>query len=171
MKHLLRWPTHSCSVCGHESVASLDVFNDEPNCVIHCNFCGFEFLQPRPSFRQLQNYYDGYGTTKVSDEDFKFLFEQSLSYFRRFAKSVRFNSENVRNRKLLEVGFGHGASLLAAARLGFQAYGVDLDATAISSIERRAEQYQVRVHCFHGDVNCVTSDLQFDVIKASQVVE
>jgi cyclopropane fatty-acyl-phospholipid synthase-like methyltransferase len=85
--------------------------------------------------------------------------------------TVGINLETGRQLRFLEVGFGNGASLLAAAKCGFQAYGLDLDATAVASLERRAREYGLGVQCIHGDVSSLDQDLRFDIIKASQIIE
>ena len=161
----------ACSVCGQHDLQQLSVFDNGRDTVVHCDTCGMEFLQPTPSLDELQAYYSGYGTTQTSDEDFEFLFDRSLAYFKRFFTNADTGFNNGKSMKFLEVGFGHGASLVAAATLGFDAYGVDLDAEAIASVQERAKRYGTSVQCFHGDISSVDAGLSFDLIKASQVIE
>jgi 2-polyprenyl-3-methyl-5-hydroxy-6-metoxy-1,4-benzoquinol methylase len=129
-----------------------------------------EFLDPTPTIEELQAYYSGYGTTQISDAEFEFLFAESLTYLKRLARNSRIKRNGSKPR-FLEVGFGHGASLVAAASLGFEAYGVDLDAEAIKSLQERARKYGANLNCIHGDISSVSADLSFDLIKASQVIE
>jgi len=160
-----------CSVCGGTNLLRLNVFEDDNNWVAHCCSCEHEVLQPLPSPEEVQRYYDGYLSTQTPDEDVLFLYSHSLPYFQRFMNIAGLRMEDARELKLLEVGFGNGASLLAAAKFGFQTYGLDMDATAIASVERRAREYGLVVQCIHGDVRSLERDLRFDIIKASQVIE
>ena len=159
----------TCAVCGSTELTVHTVFLEARDTVVHCMGCGTEFLEPTPSIAELEAYYSGYGTTETSETEFEFLFTQARTYFKQLS-GLPINGSG-RKPKFLEVGFGHGASLVAAASLGFEAYGVDLDRAAIKSVVERAGKYGTAVKCIHGDINSVSSDLSFDLIKASQVIE
>lgn len=160
----------SCPACGSADLRELSVFNGEQTRIVHCKECKLELLQPRPSVDELRRYYDGYTTTQVTDAEFRFLFDHSLKYFKHRAVNGVTHSQNSRPR-YLEVGFGHGASLIAAATLGMESFGVDLDGAAICSVLKRAKEYGVNVTCTHGDISGLNRELFFDIIKASQIIE
>jgi 2-polyprenyl-3-methyl-5-hydroxy-6-metoxy-1,4-benzoquinol methylase len=160
-----------CAVCDTGKLVRLDVFEDDNHWVAHCCGCGQELLQPLPSPEALQEYYDGYSSGVMPDDDVSFLYSHSNAYFQRFIKGAGMESENLGDLRFLEVGFGNGARLLGAAKFGFKAYGVDLDPTAVATVQRRAREYGLVVHGFQGDISAVEGGLTFDIIKASQILE
>lgn len=65
----------------------------------------------------------------------------------------------------LDVGFGSGALLAAAAERGFEAYGVDLRREVVD--EMQALGYAA----FEGDVERISDDGAFDVVSLADVLE
>jgi 2-polyprenyl-3-methyl-5-hydroxy-6-metoxy-1,4-benzoquinol methylase len=159
-----------CFICKVGKCRILDVFEDGLHQVVHCTFCRQETIVPPPTLQDIKDYYQDYGTSKFSDRDFRFLFVHSLRYFEHFFQLCG-SSRQWQGTNFLEIGFGQGASLLAAACSGLQASGIDLDAECISRLEQRTIEYDLAVNLYCGEITDLPSRLSFDVIKASQVIE
>jgi SAM-dependent methyltransferase len=71
------------------------------------------------------------------------------------------------NISILELGCGPGANIWYLAREGFDAYGVDGSATAVSSCLERLEREHLTASVTVGDV----SDLQFDDARFDAVID
>jgi SAM-dependent methyltransferase len=72
----------------------------------------------------------------------------------------------------MEIGFGNGGSLLAAAKLGMPAYGSDLDEHNVGDVKRRAEEMGLKVNLQCKDANeYIDRGETFDLIRASHLIE
>jgi len=121
--------------------------------------------------QELRKYYEGYGTTKTPYDQVEFLIDKSVAYFEGFFVVTGFDRRNTPTSTFLEVGFGNGASLMAAAKLGFKAYGLDMDAECTRRVQEIACRHGQTVHSTIGEISSLDTWLKFDVIKASQVIE
>jgi len=124
-------------------------------------------VSPIPSSDLLHQYYDdfysGHLVQKELDE-YVNLAEKSLRH--QISTVYELGGHFGKKKKFLDVGFGGGHYLIAAAKLGFAVYGVEVDK---SSFER-ASKIGVKVY------NCQLNDApldndSFDLIKAMHVLE
>src|SRR5437870_1039680 len=160
-----------CFVCGSNKIRQFFPFDDESHWVDHCRHCKTEILRPLPTPQELRKYYEGYGTTKTPEDQVEFLIDKSVAYFEGFFDVTRFDRRSTATSTFLEVGFGNGASLMAAAKLGFKAYGLDMDPECTRRVQEIACQHAQTVHSTIGEISYLDPWLKFDVIKASQVIE
>jgi SAM-dependent methyltransferase len=78
----------------------------------------------------------------------------------------------LRGSRYLEVGFGNGASILAAAQLGMECSGFDLDPSNVADVSRRAKALDLDIRVWCGDANQGLEKREtYELIKSSQVIE
>lgn len=162
--------SEKCGICD-ANVRRLTPFEGE-TAVVSCTNCGTQSLRPLPTDAQLREHYRDYVITKTEDRQ---LFElislggQTLEYY--LSKTAL--TERRRNEiRFLEIGFGNGAGLFAASKLGLRAFGIDLDPVCVSNAKEFAQQHGFNVMCFEGTVSELKALRErYDLVKASQLLE
>jgi SAM-dependent methyltransferase len=160
----------SCNVCGadaYQSVSSVGEWN-----IGKCTRCGLIYLNPAPFFEPTQEFsavskgfqYTRYMHETITPKIFTYEREQLRCQLREIS---RLNGQTPPVIRYLDVGCGSGASVRAAADLGWQAVGVDIDPELI---ETGIKQHGADLRC--------TPFLQagfdagsFDFIRMRDVIE
>lgn len=163
-----------CPVC--QQAASLQVlhrFEQDPHYVVGCKVCTVQSILPHPTRAELREHYFNYQTTRTPDEQLPVLIERHGRLFEWLR--TRWQVPSNKHIRYLEVGFGNGSSLLAAAQMGMDAVGYDLDPNNVADVQRRAELLDVPVEVQRGDLNEAIEarerNEKFDFVKASQLIE
>lgn len=128
-----------------------------------CENCGLGFLNPRPSWEELEPYYSTqyaaytscHGATGTDDEVIRIA--KSSGCFRHIPVPS--------SKRLLDIGCGGGYFLRICAKLGAEVQGVE--PSPIAATEARAQGLPV----FQGMLGEFETDRKFDVITANQVLE
>lgn len=144
-----------CPACGHAGGRSRGRKNDFP--LFSCESCATLYTAHAPGIIQGQDYDSYYTAENLEVPAFidKRL-DEIVSTFERYRK----------NNRLLDVGFGAGSFLEAAARNNWQAFGVEVSQTAVEHVRERG--FEV----FSGELReAGYPDEYFDVIVASEVLE
>jgi 2-polyprenyl-3-methyl-5-hydroxy-6-metoxy-1,4-benzoquinol methylase len=160
-----------CPICGARDVARRSPFEAAQFWVIHCRACRHEAIRPLPSADEVRAFYSDYPTTQTASADVDFLVQRSLEFLRDFIARTELRDARLAELNFLELGFGNGASLFAAAKAGFRAHGIDLDASGVTRARSAAAQYGVRVECDATSIEAYRRDRPFHVVKASQIIE
>jgi SAM-dependent methyltransferase len=125
--------------------------------MITCDECGTLYAQRLPDAAEAMDYDSYYSPTNLSVSDF---------IQKRVEEIVAGFSGYRQTNRLLELGFGSGVMLRAAARAGWVAEGVEISRTATEYA--RAEGFKV----FCGDLSEAEYPAgYFDVIIASELLE
>jgi SAM-dependent methyltransferase len=160
-----------CPICGASDVTRCSPFEATQFWVISCRTCRHEAIRPLPSAEQLRHFYSGYPTTRTPVADLDFLVERSLEFLRDFVAATGLQARRLPELNYLELGFGNGASLFAAAQTGFRAHGIDLDPAGVARARERAAQYGLDIECEAASIEAYRTDRPFHVVKASQIIE
>jgi 2-polyprenyl-3-methyl-5-hydroxy-6-metoxy-1,4-benzoquinol methylase len=125
--------------------------------MITCSGCGTLYVERLPEATEAMDYDAYYTHENLSVSDFIHQrVEEIVAGFSSYRKANR----------LLEIGFGSGVMLRAAARAGWEAEGVEISRTATEHV--RAEGFKV----FCGDlVEAKYEGGYFDVVMASELLE
>jgi 2-polyprenyl-3-methyl-5-hydroxy-6-metoxy-1,4-benzoquinol methylase len=161
-----------CPIClTPASFKVVHHFEDNLHYVVACNRCSVQTILPHPTSRDVNEFYADYHVTRTPEEHMPFLINKSIDLFDHLRKEGYLPS-NFRTVRYLEAGFGNGASVLAAAQLGMQTFGFDLDPSNVADVLRRLKSMDLRAHVTHGDAHQVLDKGEtVDFIKASQIIE
>jgi len=160
-----------CPLChAASSISTVYRFEEDAHYVVACSTCLVQTILPHPSRTELTEFYENYHNTRTDDEVMPFLIAGNAELLADLRK--RYGVAAGSSVRYLEIGFGNGASLLAAAQAGFECVGLDLDPGNIADVERRAKQLGLEITLRAGDGNTdLSSDRAFHLIKASQLIE
>jgi 2-polyprenyl-3-methyl-5-hydroxy-6-metoxy-1,4-benzoquinol methylase len=160
-----------CPVCRQPATLQVSYrFEDDLHYVVGCKACTVQAIMPFPTRAELKEYYFNYQTTRTPEEEMPLLIARHVDLFQ-WLRS-RWQVPCTRDVRYMEVGFGNGASLLAAAQLGMNVSGYDLDPNNVLDVERRARALDLPVWIQRGDLNeALERNEKFDLVKASQVIE
>jgi 2-polyprenyl-3-methyl-5-hydroxy-6-metoxy-1,4-benzoquinol methylase len=162
--------SRSCRICDGELI-ELFPFGDSPK-VVRCRSCRTESLRPLPTPEELEAHYTNYEVTNTPEEQVNTLINLSMETLRFYLGEMELKGRSLESIRLLEIGFGNGAGMFAASKLGMQAYGVDLDSAGTARAQSYANQHSLPVTCVCGDVDALRDfKLEFDIVKASQILE
>jgi len=153
------WETISCPVCGGEDFNHLFDKAGEP--FVRCAGCGLTLINPRPNFTAIRQGYDA---------------AYSAGYTRKATKKLRRARGRVKRLqqryrlggRWLDVGCSAGFVVKAAEEAGFEAHGVDLEASAIEYGRETLGLASVSVGLLHEQAY---PDAWFNVISAYDVIE
>ena len=125
--------------------------------MITCEVCGTLYVQRLPQSSEAMDYDAYYTSSNLSVSDF---------INRRVEEIVADFSAYRETNRLLEIGFGAGTMLRAAARDGWEAEGVEISHTATEYVREKG----FKVFC--GDLSEAGYDSgYFDVVIASELLE
>lgn len=146
----------NCPACGSDKGTKRGPIH-QFEMMITCDACGTLYVECLPDATEAIDYdaYYTHGNLSVSD----FIIgrvEEIVAGFAGYRQTTR----------LLEIGFGSGVMLRAAARAGWNVEGVEISRTATE--HARAEGFKV----FCGDLSDARyADAYFDVVIASELLE
>lgn len=144
-----------CPACGRARGESRGQKNEFE--LLACQSCATLYTDHLPSVDQPQDYDSYYSSENLT---------VPTAIQRRLDEIVATFDSYRRNNRLLDVGFGAGTFLEAAARGKWQAFGVEVSHTAVEHVRDRGFQL------FCGELGKAGyPDDYFDVIIASEVLE
>ncbi len=125
--------------------------------MVVCRTCGTLYTSTLPSLASAQDYDAYYTSANLSDPEF---------VHKRLDEIVVGFSLYRRSNRLLDIGFGAGSLLKAAARAGWDAEGLEVSSTAVK--KARADGF----NAFCGELSeaCYPSG-HFDVVTTSELLE
>lgn len=127
----------TCPICNSpiKKWRSKSVGKDNYNMDL-CGSCGFCFVNPRPSFQFLMNYYSLFGHSNdyagKKAPDLEFVLEKektdpnSTIDARRLIKTIKSLARNTKSNKFLDVGCGYGVFSKEAMGAGFDVIALEL---------------------------------------------
>lgn len=129
--------------------------------LLFCEACGMRYVDPMPSAEELTAFYTHYVTT--------------LHYIPKTARKITRSTRRLRRyrhlapgNRFLDLGCSIGTAVEAAARLGFDAYGVDIDPESI----RLANEMFPSGQYHAGPVSELPPEWgQFDFVYCAEVIE
>ena len=181
---------NKCNLCGNSKFKQIYNLYDKANNikryfkVVKCSGCGVMFLNPQPSFKELEEHYkdDYYSLNEIKTKE-KF----RKVRLRLFFYNLYFNDKNKRNpmrilffpvknyfrgtiikqkQKLLDVGSGSGQFLYEMKQFGFNAQGVEP-----SSFNKQSSK-EHKINVKNTDlISAKFPSNSFDVITMNQVLE
>ncbi len=136
-----------CALCG-PGPRQRELHEFPPYGVVACEGCGLVFLSPRPTeAAALALYQDpAYYDSETKGQGYDEYLELRGNWLRTFRGRLRQIRPHAPAGRVLDVGCGPGFFLDAAAELGYEAWGVDPSAYAVSlARERHGERVRVGV--------------------------
>jgi 2-polyprenyl-3-methyl-5-hydroxy-6-metoxy-1,4-benzoquinol methylase len=160
-----------CPICGAASVAIRTPFDRPEYRVLHCRSCGHESIRPLPTRAEQEALYNGFAVTMASEEEMRFVVERSIAFLKHFLEQSEMRGARTQDLRYLDVGLGNGAGLLAAAKLGFQSCGIDLDPASVARAAGQASRQGLQMECTATDIHGYRRDLKFDLVRTSHVID
>lgn len=131
--------------------------------VAECRSCGLGFLNPRPSWQELEPYYSAQYAAYSHSHGAKADDEAVIAEARR---TGRFRHIPIpEGKRVLDVGCGGGYFLRICSKLGATVQGIEPSPIAAE----QARSQGIPVH--YGMIDTLTTRMRYDVITASQVLE
>ena len=131
--------------------------------VAECRSCGLGFLNPRPSWQELEPYYSAQYAAYSHSHGAKADDEAVIAEARR---TGRFRHIPIpEGKRVLDVGCGGGYFLRICSKLGATVQGIE--PSPIAAEQTRSQG--IPVH--YGMIDTLTTRMRYDVITASQVLE
>lgn len=160
-----------CPIClSRRSLQPAHRFEEDSYYAVRCNVCGVETILPHPDSSQLKEFYSDYHNIRTAEEQIPFLIDRSVELLQ--ALQPRLSLSPGKRLRYMEVGFGNGASLLAAAQLGMEVLGFDLDPSNVREVGDRATARGLEVELRCGDIAEAIAEMEsVDFVKASQLIE
>lgn len=155
-----------CLFCGNPSFKKFDEIADWK--IVKCKKCGYVFTNPRPSEKDLPNYYT-------------FDYYKDERHYKKFFNengSLRNDSDDYMNRiriietyvskrgALLEIGAAHGDFLYALKNRGWKTSGIEISEDAVKIAKEKNN-----IDLYTGTLESFESKNKFDVICMFQTLE
>jgi SAM-dependent methyltransferase len=142
--------------------------------VLHCEGCGTFFVSPVPDDAQLDAFYSGYYSEHRSAELRQYAEDQSMVKEMRALDPLSDTKvrtlasiQELRGKRILDVGFGMGLSLVLMQKLGAEVHGSDVDPDAVYFVRKNLGIPTVR--------QCSLDELDeqqvYDVVTLHDLVE
>ncbi len=161
-----------CDLCGHNQpapyVLQTDRFSNETFSLCRCTQCGLIYLNPRPTQKEIGNYYpddyEAFYSLKNASSTRQWHLLRSLN------AQLDFVEAHVSSRgRLLDVGCATGSFLHVAQTRGWKVTGIEINHRAADFAKR---QYGMRVFTEPlGSTATFLPDQSFDVITLWDVLE
>jgi 2-polyprenyl-3-methyl-5-hydroxy-6-metoxy-1,4-benzoquinol methylase len=160
----------SCNACGADTFRLLSTVGEWN--IGRCTRCGLVYLNPAPFFEpdtEFSSMSKGFQYTRYMHEKIgERIFAYETAQLRSQVEEIRrLTGQTIAAVRYLEVGCGSGASVRAAADLGWEATGIDIDPELIATGVKQ-----------HGaDLRCTPllqagfSDDSFDFVRLRDVIE
>lgn len=161
-----------CPICLSPRALQLaHRFEEDSYYVVRCKACCVETILPHPTSRLLKEFYSDYHNTRTAEEQMPLLIGRSVELLEVLLSHLPL-APGRKPLRYMEVGFGNGASLLAAAQLGMEAVGFDLDPSNVREVTQRAQSRGLSVQLRCGDIaEAIEGTEPVDFVKASQLIE
>jgi cyclopropane fatty-acyl-phospholipid synthase-like methyltransferase len=112
----------TCIVCGGHRFTTLGTWQHYN--LFRCEECRLGFVHPIPGAAEIAAIYDQYASNESYTGKAKRKVARALKRMRRYAHMAP-------GKRFLDVGCNVGTSVEAARRLGFEAYGIDIDEASV----------------------------------------
>ncbi len=149
----------TCPACGktkHKPFGSKNHYE-----MFECQACSLIFVDPIPSNEDLNTFYQNYH--KTSQYTGKLASKQ-----RRARKRIKSIRKLAQGKSFVDIGCNAGFAVEAARTLGLDAYGIDLDHTAIDYAREYFPQATFDAMSIQ---ELAATDKTFDIIYCSEVIE
>jgi SAM-dependent methyltransferase len=159
-----------CPVCGTRRFRYL--FSVERYRLVRCTDCSFSFLNPQPSNAELgaiysQNYFLGSGDEAKESAFARLKLRTAEAYLDQL---VSYSGQ--KTCRLLEIGSGSGAMLVAAARRGFDVTGVEYSEHACATARSRLGHENLKGEVVRGEIDAIAHRLgEFDACVMADLIE
>ncbi len=165
-----KFPVPVCPVCGAHRFRYL--FSVEQHRLLRCTDCEFTLLNPQPSNSELaaiysKNYFLGSGDETKESAFAQLKLRTADSYLDQLE-----SYGGLKKGRLLEIGSGSGALLVAAARRGYDVTGVEYSEHACTTTRARlaAEGLSGEVVC--GEIDAIAHRVgEFDACVLADLIE
>lgn len=144
----------SCLLCNG---AEIEIIDREKN-ISRCGDCGYIFDNPRPAFKEIQNYYS------LNDKYDDWLKEEP-ERARLWKRRLKIVKQYVSSGKLLDVGTGIG-QFLSIASESFDVSGTEISESAVKIAK---ERYNLDIHT--GAIENLDINSGFNLITLYHVLE
>lgn len=148
-----------CPVCGSDEGTPIGTKSGFE--LLFCPGCGIRYVDPMPSATELAAFYSSYETTPH-------YLGKTARKLTRAKRRLRRYRRMAPGRRFLDLGCSIGTAVEAASRLGFEAFGSDIDPESI----RLAEEMFPRGHYHTGPVSELPAEWgKFDFVYCAEVIE
>ncbi len=161
---------NSCPVCDSSIFEwKRKVIDNQEYKIDLCNYCGYSFINPRPTLEFISNYYANF---RISDEAIHTKKEDdkhsySIIDAKRIVKTISKFTNSAVGLNFLDVGCGHGLISREAIDGGFNVTALEL-----SDIERDVAYSLTKIMPVNSSFEDYSCDPEsFDVINLSQILE
>lgn len=158
-----------CPVCDGE--AGVPVYVRPDSLIVNeCERCKTYYVSPSPSEAQLAKFYETYenehrAATPLKPMEALRSYELLLPYDDiRIAKLS--SLVDLKDKSVLDVGFGRGQFLYLLKKMGCYPYGTELDPSAVSFCKTMGLE-----NVYFGSVSDLPKDIQFDIISMNDLIE
>jgi len=162
---------HYCPIC--ENSSNFRTYRKLPKFIFgkkilieECERCGIAITNPPPvllesHYENNQNYIDLFNSRA---EDYRCFAKDILSFLSVASSNLKIN---LRGASLLDIGAGNGILVEQASKLGYRAFGIELNSYNVKVAKQR------NIALFHSihDLIAESADQKFDVLVFSAVVE
>ncbi len=145
---------YTCILCDSDNITSVC----QQNNFFQCSSCGLIFDNPRPSLKEIADYY-------ASEQQYVLWLSQEGERDKLWERRLKLIQKYVSSGDLLDVGTGIG-QFLVHARRAFDVLGTEISKDAIK-ISR--EKYGLEI--LEGSIENIFIDRKFDVISLIHVLE
>lgn len=160
----------ACGACGSTARPRLVKQLARGVAVTQCRQCEVSALDPMPSDPELAAHYEQYYLTRRSDSA---ALERLVALHDPIARWLLERTSNAPRKTILDYGFGSGAFLLQASRLGHTACGADLSRQNVRQLEATCARHGVSMKLIDLSASSLAGfeSVRFDLITLFQVIE
>jgi len=143
-----------CNLCGADNCTK--IFSVDDTFLVKCKRCGFLFLNPIPTEKELRNYYDNLSGFEIEPLD------RSPIEYDKSAERLQLIEKIIKKGKLLDVGSGGSNFLYIAKNKGWNTYSLDIRQEVLRLLKKQGIKTIDERKIRNGF---------FDVITLTQVLE
>ncbi len=152
--------TTPCKACTMPIPSDAKVGHSNGYDLMRCPACASVVVAPWPTVEDLIAFYQSYkGTT-----DYR---KKSVRKIQRASRRLKKISPRAPGKRLLDVGCNYGFTVKAGLDLGFDAHGIDIDATAVQASR---EAFGAHYECIAVQDYAARGDTA-DIVYTSEVIE
>ncbi|MBI2673310.1 class I SAM-dependent methyltransferase [Candidatus Woesearchaeota archaeon] len=147
----------NCVICNKDNSEFL--FERDGFKIVKCKSCGLIYVNPRLNMKRLNEMYN---KNEISPKDY--YLENKESEARILERRINFIKKHKSKGKLLDVGCSIGTFLAIAKKHGFDAYGIDINKSAVEYAKNLGLNAEVK------DLSSF-KDKSFDIVILNDVLE